>query len=279
MKLTGWTFFLFAAGLFCLQMGYLVILPRYGAEYIDDRLFYLINISSVIFLLFSLLVLLSLSKWWKIFISIVTVVFIVWNGFLLVESNKEIRNITSISPDFKNVFSIKNNTETGEAFYYRSYYGILGRPHERLPHQITSGYKVEWLEKDVAAFTYETEGQNLQQFIGTYGDRKNGQSYYYVGAEIHGRWQGENAEVVSHQEGITITVDDHSELFPWDDIQQFGTLAIVLNKNNEAAWTIALMENFVVHSDAAEPIVGNISLYKATMDQNAPIVLDYQEME
>lgn len=65
--------------------------------------------------------------------------------------------------------------------------------------------KVEWLANDVAAVTYKTADHKTQQFIGTYGDRGSGRSYYYVGAEIHGKWEGGNAEVISDQEGITVT--------------------------------------------------------------------------
>jgi hypothetical protein len=136
---------------------------------------------------------------------------------------------------------------------------------------------VEWLADDVAVLTYQTADGTIQQFIGTYGDRKDGMSYYYVGAEIHGDWQGDHVEVTSSPEGITVTENNQTELFPWENIHQFGTLAIILKKDNEAVWTIALMENFEVHSDASKPTVGNISLYKATMEENQPIMLNYKK--
>ncbi|HBI02670.1 MAG TPA: hypothetical protein DDY49_01400 [Paenibacillaceae bacterium] len=76
-------------------------------------------------------------------------------------------------------------------------------------------------------------------------------------------------------EGITVTENGQKELFSWDNIQQYGTLAIVLKKNNETRWTISLNENFVVQADVSKPKKGNISLYKVTMDQNQPVILQY----
>ena len=272
----GWFLFVFSIGFFCLQMGYLFVHARFQVEYIDNRLFYMINILCVICLGLAILLLLTLTNKLKTIISGIGVLFIIVNGVLLVERNQEIRNITSISPDFKQIFSIKQNVASGEAVYYRSYYGILARPKETLPNEIIGEYQVEWLANDIAAFTYQAADNAIQQFIGTYGDRKNGTSYYYVGAEIHGFWQGDNIEVVSSQDGISVTENNQTELFEWDNIHQFGTLAVVLRKDNEAVWTISLDENFKVHSDASKPTVGNISLYKASMEENAPYTLDYK---
>ncbi|MBO1001234.1 hypothetical protein [Pseudogracilibacillus auburnensis] len=276
MKRIGWILFLCAIGFFGLQMGYLLIQDRYQVEYIDNRLFYIINIFCVICLSLAILLLLKLTKRFKLIGTIVVGIFMIIQIVLLVDSDRKINNITSVSPNFKHVFSIKENRDSGESFYYRSYYGILARPKESLPYEIAEDYKVEWLAKDVAAFTYETAENTIQQFIATYGDRGGGIAYYYVGAEMQGVWQGENVEVISDPDGITVTENGRSELFEWENIHQFGTLAIVLKKNNEAAWTISLDDNFVVHSDASEDKVGNIRLYKATMEKNQPIKLQYQ---
>ncbi|MFD2759973.1 hypothetical protein [Lentibacillus juripiscarius] len=276
IKIAGWLLFLFAIGFFCLQMGYFFVHERFQVEYIDNRLFYIINIFCVICLALAILLLLPLIEKWKWIGVSVVILFIMVNGGMLVASNQEIKNTTSLSPDFKHVLSIKENTTSGEAVYYRSYYGILARPKEKLPYQTNGKMKVEWLANDVAAVTYKTADHKTQQFIGTYGDRGSGRSYYYVGAEIHGKWEGGNAEVISDQEGITVTQNGETELFDWDHIQQFGTLAVVLMKDDEAVWTISLNENFKVDSAASTPPSGNISLYKATMKENKPITLQFK---
>ena len=43
-KIAGWLFFLFAIGLFCIQMGYFLLRSKYDVEYADNRIFYVINI-------------------------------------------------------------------------------------------------------------------------------------------------------------------------------------------------------------------------------------------
>lgn len=275
-KVIGWSLFLLAIGFFCLQMGYLFVQARFDVEYVDNRLFYIINILCVTCLILAVLFLLKLTKILKIIGVNLLIIFTIINVTLLIISNKEIKNITSISPDFRHVLSIKENTFTKESVYYRSHYGILARPRDRLPHRTTSEFKTEWLANDIAAVTYKTRDDAIQQYIATYGDRGGAIAYYYVGAEIQGEWHGETIELISAPEGISVTENGETELFDWDDIHQFGTLAVVLTKNEEAVWTVSLNENFEVHSDASEPMVGNISLYKATMENNQPITLHYQ---
>lgn len=275
IRIVGWTLFLIAIGFFCLQMGFLFLHVRYQVEYIDNRIFYMINILLVACLAVALLVLLKLKNSHQVIIASIGVIFYLTNIVLLENSNQQIRNITSISPSLSKIFSVKENVQSGEAIYYRPYYGILARPKEVLENKINGNDKVKWLAKDVAVLTYKDKNGDIQQFVGTYGDRKGGLSYYYVGAEIHGVWQGDNVTVTSGPDGINVTVGNESELFSWENLEQFGTLAIVLKRDNEAAWTIALKENFEVHSDASKPTVGNISLYKAIMEENQPVILNY----
>ncbi|WP_068674251.1 hypothetical protein [Oceanobacillus sp. Castelsardo] len=277
LNIIGWILFVISFGLFSFQMGYLFISEKYQVEYIDNRLFYIINILCIFLLTLAIVFQIKLTKKMKVIGASLVVIFIGVHLFMLVTSNQAVKNITSISPDWKHVLSIKEHVESGEAMYYRDYYGILARAKERLPFETKGEFQVKWLANDIAAVTYEAKDNTVQQFIGTYGDRGSGRSYYYVGAEIHGRWQGENIHVVSDTEGISVTKDGKTELFEWSDIQQFGTLAVVLKKNNEAVWTISLNENFEVHSDASESTVGNITIYEATMEKNKPITLHYSE--
>ncbi|WP_077622633.1 hypothetical protein [Sediminibacillus massiliensis] len=273
--IVGWILLLLAVGFFCLQLGSFFVQARFQAEYVDDRLFYIINMICVICLAMGILLLLRPRKLWA-FIGVgAAAAYLFAQVVLLVHNNQETDNITSISPDWKHVLSIKENMETGESVYYRSYYKNLARPKEPLPFEIDGEVKVDWLADDVAVVTYKAENETIQQYIGTYGDRGTGRSYYYVGAETHGRWQGENVEVINDAEGITVSENGEAETFDWDHIEQFGTLAIVLKRDNHAVWTISLDENFEVHSDASEPMEGTITLYKATMEDNQPITLEY----
>ncbi|MFC0300213.1 hypothetical protein ACFFIS_05170 [Virgibacillus soli] len=277
LTIVGWVLLLVAIGCLCFQIGYLFLHHIYHVELIDNRLFYIVNILCVLCLTLAFQFLLHLSKMWKIIGVVIVSLFITVNAALLISDNDKIKNITSISPNYKNILSIKMTKNVGLAMYYRSYYGIFARPKEILPKQMTDEFKVAWLANDVAAVTYTAPDQSIHQYIGTYGDRGGGTSYYYVGAEIHGTWIGNQIQVISHTDGITIIDNGNTDSFDWDHINQYGTLAVVLtNPDGSAAWTIALNENFHV-DQANQPIQkGQISLYKATMADNEPITLDFK---
>ena len=94
IKILGWLLFVLAIGFFCLQMGYLYAHKRFQVEYIDDRIFYMINIMSVACLALAVIMLLALTKKWKTaWISIATI-FVMINGFLLIVNNLSLIHIS-----------------------------------------------------------------------------------------------------------------------------------------------------------------------------------------
>src|SRR5699024_9653286 len=155
-KVIGWILFLLTIGFLCLQMGYLFVHARFQIEYIDNRLFYIINIFCVICLSFAVLLLLQLTKKFKLISASIVLICISVQVLVLVSDNQEIRHITSVSADVQHVVSIKENLEPGDAVYYRSYYGIRARPTEKFPYEPLGEFTVEWLAHDVAAVTYKT---------------------------------------------------------------------------------------------------------------------------
>ncbi|SHN27113.1 hypothetical protein [Gracilibacillus kekensis] len=275
VKIIGILIFLIAVAIFCLQLGSFIAQPLYQAEYIDNRLFYLFNIIIVLSLGISMLLLLSLNKRRITIIVTIGIIMTAINVYLMYESNQGIKNITSVSPSGEEVFAIKSNTYTGEATYYRSYFRILGRPHKELSQVIEKGGPINWLTDDIAVFTYLDKNQHIQQFVGTYGDRQDGRSYYYVGSQIRGNWQGENTRVIANSDGITIMQQGNDHFFDWDHVQQYGTLAIVLSENDQAKWTIALGADFSFDDHTPEPPTGEIILYKAKLKNTEAIALEY----
>ncbi|MEL3956487.1 hypothetical protein NST17_04580 [Caldifermentibacillus hisashii] len=271
--IVGWILFILSIGIFFLQIGFLFFHERLQFEYIDNRLFYVLNMIFVICLFIAILLLLNLEKKWKVFGAVVLLLFMIPNITMISQTNKEIKNIISVSPNFQHVLSLKENTKTGETYYYRSYFGILGRPKEKLPYQTNDRFKVDWLTDDIAAVTYKAKDKTVHQYIGTYGDRGTGISYYYVAAQIYGVWEGENARITNETEGLSVTVNGKTEIYKWDQVVQFGTLAIVLMKNNEAVWTVALNKDFNVEAEEKGETPGTILLYKATMGKTEPILL------
>ncbi|UOQ84425.1 hypothetical protein [Gracilibacillus salinarum] len=263
---------LFAVGFFCLQIGSLVVQYHYEAEYIDNRLFYIFNIMIVLALSINLLLTFK-KKETLIIVSCAVVIFLAVQGYLLFESNQHIQQITNVSPDLREVFSVKNNIDTGTAAYYRSYYGILGRPKEDLESSISEIGNIEWIADDIAVFTYKDIGHQVRQFVGTYGDRQDGRSYSYVGAQIRGQWEGEETTLSATSEGVTIVHNGTSQFFEWEQAKQYGTLALVFSDNSQAKWTIGLGEDFHYDDNTLDPPVGSIILYEASMEGMPPVEL------
>lgn len=259
----GWILILIALGLLSIQLIYLILHRKFQIEYIDNRLFYIINIFVFICIFISLRVLNVFKEKLKALSAILFTLLVVFNIVLSIQDNRNIKNIVSISPDFKHVFSVKSNQKNNEAIYYRDYYKILARPKEIIELEISDNNDIKWLANDIAVLTsYDGEQPNI--FIGTYGDRNDAVSYYDVAAEIQGIWENEDVRVKSSPDGVQITENNRSIDFQWKDIEQYGTLAIVLRKDHEDSWVIALNKDFKVQSDASKDLVGSISLYNAS---------------
>lgn len=268
-KLVGWISLVMAIGLFCLQMVYFYLHAKFFVEYSDNRLFYVFNIAIAILLGLSMIVLFNIKRKGKMISISMLLLFIMINATLLFKH--PILQIVSVSPDFKNIFVVKEIN--GEAKYYRSYYGIFARQKEALPYQLKGEYKIDWLTNDVAVMTYKAMDDSLHQYIGTYGDRGSGISYYYVGSALHGDWRGNDSSISTHTEGITVEQGGSKETFNWDQIVQFGTLAVVLVDDYEAKWTIALNDDFEIDSSSGIGVAGTISLFQASMEDNEILIL------
>ncbi|WP_099352933.1 hypothetical protein [Fredinandcohnia onubensis] len=268
-KLIGWISFVMAIGLFCLQMSYFYLHANFFVEYSDNRLFYVLNIAIAILLGLSMIVLFNIKKMGKFISLSILLLFILTNTTLLFKH--PILQIVSVSPDLKNIFVVKEIK--GEAKYYRTYYGIFARQKETLPYQLKGEYKINWLTNDVAAMTYKAMDGSLHQYIGTYGDRGSGNFYYYVGSALHGDWRGSNSSISTQTEGITVEHGGRKETFNWDQIVQFGTLAVVLVKDHEAKWTIALNDDFGMDLNSGIGVAGTISLFQTSMEDKEILIL------
>ncbi|CAN7546670.1 hypothetical protein [Rossellomorea sp. LjRoot5] len=276
-KITGRMLFVLSIVLFIFQMGYLFLHATYELEYIDNRLFYAINILIVAGMAASILLLFSIPKTWKIISYVIVGILILLQGGLILNHSQQTKQIVSFSPDMKNQFVLKENRKTGEAVYYRTYYRLFARPKEVLPYETQGKFKLKWLENDIAALTYQAADKSIHQYIGTYGARDSGISYTYVGPTIQGQWEGNGARIESRPDGISVNYNGKSGEYSWDNVVQFGTIAIVLMHNGEAEWTIGLNENFQSHSNDPKPPAGDITLYQVTMKSVRPIRLTYVE--
>ncbi|OIU69799.1 hypothetical protein [Rossellomorea aquimaris] len=276
-KRSGRLLFILSIILFIFQMGYLFLHAAYNLEYIDNRLFYVVNILIVAGTAASIFLLFAIPKMWKIISSVTAIILILLQGGLILNHGQQTKQIVSFSPDMKNQFVLKEDRKTGEAVYYRTYYRIFARPKEVLPYETQGKFKLKWLENDIATLTYRASDNSIHQYIGTYGARDSGISYSYVGPTIQGQWEGNDARIDSRPEGISINYNGKSGQYSWDNVVQFGTIAIVLLRAGEAEWTIGLNENFQSHSNDPKPPSGEITLYRASMDRVEPVKLTFIE--
>ncbi|MCI1881264.1 MAG: hypothetical protein LKI94_03605 [Sporolactobacillus sp.] len=271
-RIGGGIFLLLAVGFFSLQIGYFFVHRQLGIDYYDKRYFYLVNNLCICSLALAVMFLLTLPKKIQFCLAGLAALFIVISGMLVAGVGRSENLITSLSPDRQHLLVLKKDRRSGRAVYYRPAGPIfvrakgvlLGRPEKTL--------KVKWLATDIAAITYRTTDNRLRQYIATYGERGDG-GYYHVAAQIQGRWRAGSTTVISDTNGITVTMGEKRELFKWTQIDQFGTLAVVLHQANQAVWTIALDDDFTVHAAASKPAGGTIRLYRATTAKNRPLTL------
>ena len=87
------------------------------------------------------------------------------------------REIVDLAPDFSNTMCLKID-ENGRAVFYRQRGLLFGAQSDVFPFTVKDDVKVQWLENDVCALTYESpEDDQVHQFVATYGDRNEAVSY------------------------------------------------------------------------------------------------------
>ncbi|MFW0781351.1 hypothetical protein ACM6N5_13900 [Rossellomorea marisflavi] len=272
-QVMGWCCFALSVILFLFQGLYLILHLRWRVEYADNRLFYLMTIFIVVCATVALIVLMDLKKNGKSLLLVIAIVIILLHGVLSFRHSRAVRELVSLSPDWKTYFVLKQDRLSGKTDYYRPYYGPFVQAKVTLPFSMKGDAKIKWIEDDIVAATYHAEDGSIHQFIGTFGDRGQGSSYTNVALSFPGTWKGENFILTSTTEGLTVKHGDEVERFSWENIVQFGTLAVVLTENDEARWTVALGGDFISHENDPAPPSGSIYLYEAIDGSNEPVPL------
>lgn len=270
----GFLYFSIAVCLFIWQITYLIIRKTYQLEYVYNQIYYMINIIIVIFLGLALWLFFFFTKKQMMIGISVILLFTLLHIILIVYDQTKVNIIRSLSPDSKHTLLIKENKHTEETRYFRVYYQLFAREKDTLPYQTIGDFSVKWLADDVAAVTYKAKDNKVHQYIGTYGYRGD-RNYKNVGPTLSGKWISDRGEILVDTEGIHIRVEEESSDYSWEEVVQFGTLAVVLVKNDEAKWTISLDENFRDNSNSSLPPSGNITLYKADFSLHEPIQFQY----
>ena len=256
-----------------LQIVYLIIFKRHNYEYVIDALEYIINQIMILSAASSIILLLKKKKI-NIIIYFMAVIFTIANIAFLCNNGLKNKSVVSFSKDFSNELILKINNDTGSIKLYRNAkLFIFAKENEQFDYELKGRIKKQWIENDICGITYKDKNNKLREFVVTYGDRGDGISYYYVANALLGNWQvftrnGKPTQMLVDSNGIKITKDDKSEIFEYNECKQYGTIALVLYKNEVPKYVIGLDKNCEI--DNKTNIIkkdGTITLAEISMDK------------
>jgi len=231
-----------------LQIVYLIIFKRHNYEYVIDALEYIINQIMILSATSSIILLLKKKKI-NIIIYFMAVIFTIANIAFWCNNGLKNKSVVSFSKDFSNELILKINNDTGSIKLYRNAkLFIFAKENEQFDYELKGNIKKQWIENDICGITYKDKNNKLREFVVTYGDRGDGVSYYYVLNALLGNWQvfttnGKPTQMLVDSKGIKITKDGKSEIFEYNECKQYGTIALVLYKNEVPKYVIGLDKN------------------------------------
>lgn len=274
----------------CLFIGYQIILKRFQFEFIFEQ-FNIIIPTTILILIVNIILLfkMKITKMIGWSMTIISVLFLI-ASYYIGDSVSAYNTYYSISPDFSSKLVIKQNKETGKVYDYHYQFLCFARQSEAFDSQVNSQITTKWLNGDNNLVTYDN-GQ--QVYVATYGDRGNGISYYQVAGSLVGKWIPQNDEDKAYEVNvengaITISLDNDSMTFSYQEIEQYGTTAIVLKKGSNPQYVIALNKNCELDKnyqikdggtitivDAHHP--SPVELFCSTPKQNDDRLVDIEE--
>lgn len=256
-----------------LQIVYLIIFKRHNYEYVIDALEYIINQIMILSATSSIILLLKKKKI-NIIIYFMAVIFTMANIAFMCNNGLKNKSVVSFSKDFSNELILKINNDTGSIKLYRNAkLFIFAKENEQFDYELKGRIKKQWIENDICGITYKDKNNKLREFVVTYGDRGDGVSYYYVLNALLGNWQvfttnGKPTQILVDSKGIKITKDGKSEIFEYNECKQYGTIALVLYKNEVPKYVIGLDKNCEI--DNKTNIIkkdGTITFAEISMDK------------
>ena len=277
----GCLLFFGAAGLILVQVWALVRGRELGLEYIMKGIPYVINAAAVFFLWAGGMCIKKLRPIWKRKSSVAAAAVLFVGGIavcpFLFPTQRE---MVDLAPDFSSVMCLKID-ENGRAVFYRQRGLLFGAQSDVFPFTVKDDVKVQWLENDVCALTYESpEDEQVHQFVATYGDRNKAVSYYYVVNAAYGSWAAEDQEEnyklevgTGENGGIDIETPEGKEHYEIEECLQYGTLAVVF-PSDDPKWTLVLNQDCVLEEGGSKVKKGaTVTLCKVAMEKTAPIIM------
>lgn len=264
---------------FILQLGYILILKKHDYEYAVNYIFYIVNEVLILSFLGIYFTLIKNKKNINIIVIIFAVILTITNIVFCINNEKDMKSIIKFSNSFSNELVLKYNKKTKEVKYYRAKFFIFARYKEKFANLAEENIKINWLTKDICSITYKDENNIIREFVATYGDRGNGISYNYVSNSLIGDWQvlsqyGSETKLIVDSKGITINKKDKTELFKFSSCKQFGTIALVLYKDDIPRYVIGLNEDCEIDEKTDIIKKGTILLSEISMNETITEVLN-----
>lgn len=256
-----------------LELGYHLILKKYGFEYIFDGMAFL-HIYIIIICLLSFFILKQVHGK-KLRIILISMFMSVGVGILGCIFFSD--TVLSVGPGMKNSVILKTDPQ-GETALYRYPIACFALKKTNLTYPIHSDLKLQWTTNDICTLTYLSTDQQVHQYVATYGDRGNGISYNYVQNYIYGIWQSDidnqlNYSVHVQNGEIKINYGNMYEVYNSEDCVQFGTIALVLCDDNSPRWTISMGEDIELNENDSV-IKGHIILTPVSLSDMDSISLE-----
>ncbi len=180
------------------------------------------------------------------------------------------------SPDGKHLLILEEQAGDGTVTVCRGVRGLWKRRKEQLPFTVDEGMKIQWLESDVCAVTYQSPDQEIHQYLATYGDRGDGISYLDPLVAVMGHWTVEGTNQAGWQltvEGGTVTLANGGEQweFTASDCVRFGTTAVALCEEGFPVWSLVLNEDCRINYNDLVARGGTLTLCPVSMDKTAAL--------
>lgn len=274
--------FLLAAGLLAVQGWYLFIGRARGLVYLWNYIPAVMTGAAVLLLWIGGICMRSLRHIWKKGrVMAATAALLIVGIAVSMVFRQEGREILRLSPDASAVMRL-NLEENGRAVLYRQRGVLFAAQSDIFPFTVKDGVKIQWLEDDVCAITYESpDDGGIHQYVATYGDRGGGISYYYVFNAVHGEWEAEDGRgnyavgvTDGPGAGITVRTPGGTESYAAEECLQYGTLAIVFPRENPQ-WTLVLNSDCELdESGSGIKDGGTLKLCRVGMERTAPVTLE-----
>lgn len=229
-----------------LQLGYLIVLKRFGFEYIYNQMeivFYIIIICGLITIY--ILLKKDIKQCIVLLVSSIALTFIV---YIFLSNQSSLQVIDSYSPNFQNRAVLKYDTLQKKIYEYHYTYLCFAKKSDTASISFMMNKKGYWLTNDCYILTYKDQSQNQQAYITTFGDRGDGISYFNIAPALQGEWfnvnEGETKTYMNVEKGeITIKTNDKLYTYTASEIKQNGTIALTLYQGELPKYVIVLNEN------------------------------------